>query len=365
MIVRTDKKKLEKALGIVSRAIPAHTTMAVLQDFFVSAALPGNLLITGSDLDFSIKMRLEVMVEEPGELTVPAKMLTDIVKKMPDGEIVLREVDNTLQILSGKIQFRIPVKDVVDYPVSNVRPSTDGFRISQLELKDMLEVVLPAIDPKSQSTMLTGVNLEAKEDRLRIIGLNGHRISIRKTTLSAPAEDVKVTVPGLPFIAVSKLLEKSETEIEVLFGDKCIFFRTFDMFIWIRLLDGEYFNVDQIIQNNADKHLKLKTDELKACLDRATLMCPSSGVERGRPMVFKAEEGILHVSMPSMYGQMEEDLETEQTGDAAEIGLNPNLLKDIVATIPDEEVTLDLSGRKSPVFIEGENYFHLLLPVNY
>ena len=213
--------------------------------------------------------------------------------------------------------------------------------------------------------MMTGELFEVNQDTLRIVSLDGHRLSIRKVLLKDTYENAKVIVPGKTLSEVSKILTgDNEKEVLIYFGANHILFEFDDTVVVSRLIEGEYFRVDQMLSNDYTTKLTVNKKEFLDCIERASILVRENDK---KPIIFTIEDSKMSLKLNSSFGTMNAEILIHKTGQDLMIGFNPKFLSDALRVIDDEEVTLYMMNAKSPCFIkdEEENYIYLVLPVNF
>ena len=212
---------------------------------------------------------------------------------------------------------------------------------------------------------MTGELFEIKDNILRVISLDGHRISIRKIELKDQVTDKKLSVPGKTLIEVSKILSgEIESMVNISYTNNHIVFEFDNTIVVSRLIEGEYFKIDQMLSSDYETKVRINKKELLNCIDRATLL-----VKEGdkKPIIINIGDELMELKIKSQVGSMNEEIYISKEGKDLLIGFNPKFLIDALRVIDDEEVTLYLMNAKAPCFIKDdeENYIYLILPVNF
>ena len=212
---------------------------------------------------------------------------------------------------------------------------------------------------------MTGELFEIKNNILKVVSLDGHRIAIRKIELKEEYPDRKVVVPGKTLNEISKILSgETEDQVEIFFTDNHIVFEFDDTVVVSRLIEGEYFRIDQMLSSDYETKVKINKKEFLNCIDRATLF-----VKEGdkKPIIINIQDTGMELSIHSQIGSMKEDIDISKDGKDIMIGFNPKFLIDALRVIDDEEISIYLVNPKAPCFIkdETESYIYLILPVNF
>ena len=198
-----------------------------------------------------------------------------------------------------------------------------------------------------------------------MVSLDGHRISIRKIELKDSYSDKKVVVPGKSLQEISKILSgETEDEVHIFFTSNHIVFEFDTTTVVSRLIEGEYFKINQMLSSDYETKFVINKKELLSCIDRATLL-----VKEGdkKPIIFTITDGNMEIRINSQLGSMKEEIDIEKEGKDIMIGFNPRFLIDALRVIDDENVTVYMVNPKAPCFIrdEEQKFIYLILPVNF
>ena len=212
---------------------------------------------------------------------------------------------------------------------------------------------------------MTGELFQIENNMLKVVSLDGHRISIRKTELKENYGPRKVVVPGKTLMEVSKILPGDvDSEVVISFTNNHIVFEFDNTVVVSRLIEGQYFKIDQMLSSDYETKVKINKRELLNCIDRATLL-----VKEGdkKPIIINILDEVMDLKIKSQIGSMDDEIVISKEGKDLLIGFNPKFLIDALRVIDDEEVTLYLMNPKAPCFIKDDNesYIYLILPVNF
>ena len=241
----------------------------------------------------------------------------------------------------------------------------DSIEISQFTLKEMIRQTIFSISDSESNKMMTGELFEIKDNVLRVISLDGHRISIRKMELKNPVSDKKLIVPGKTLTEISKILSgEAESMVNISYTNNHIVFEFDNTIVVSRLIEGEYFKIDQMLSSDYETKVKVNKKEFLSCIDRATLL-----VKEGdkKPIIVNITDNGMELKINSALGSMNEEIDIQKQGKDLMIGFNPKFLIDALRVIDDEEVDLYMVNPKAPCFIKNveESYIYLILPVNF
>lgn len=359
------KSNLLNGVQIVSKAVPNKTTMSILECILIDAT-GGNIKLIANDMELGIETVIEGEIIEKGQIALDAKILLDIVRKLPDSEIKI-ETDKSYKtnITCEKAKFTIIGKSGEDFSYLPSIEKIDSIIISQFTLKEVVRQTIFSIADNDNNKMMSGELFDINGDTLKVVSLDGHRISIRKILLKNTYPSRKVIVPGKTLNEVSKILSgDADKDVNIFFTGKHIVFDFDKTTVVSRLIEGEYFKIDQMLSSDYETKVTVNKKELLECIDRATLL-----VKEGdkKPIIINITDGVMELKINSAVGSMNEEIDINKQGKDLMIGFNPKFMIDALRVIEDEKVNLYLVNPKAPCFIRdtAENYIYLILPVNF
>ena len=359
------KNNLLKSVNIVLKAIPGKTTMPMLECILIDAST-NNIKFTANDMELGIETIVEGMILEKGIVAIDAKIFSDIIRKLPDSDVTIETDANlTTTITCEKAKFSISGQSGEEFSYLPYVERDNHITVSQFTLKEVIRQTIFSIAANENNKMMTGELFEIKGDMLRVVSLDGHRISIRKIELKEEYTDMKVVVPGKTLIEISKILSGGvEDEINIFFTKNHIVFEFDDTVVVSRLIEGEYFRIDQMLSSDYETKIQVNKKELLDCIDRATLLVKESDK---KPIILSVTDNNIELKIQSQIGSMDEDIDITKEGKDIMIGFNPRFLIDALRVIDDETIDIYLMNPKAPCFIrdEQQSYIYLILPVNF
>ena len=320
------KASLLKGVSIVSKAVPSRTTMPILNCILIDASA-NEIKLTANDMELGIETVIEGEIVERGIIALDAKFFSEIVRKLPDNDVVI-ESDDTFQttITCEKAKFNIVGKSGEDFSYLPYIEKNESISISQFTLKDVVRQTIFSIADNDTNKLMTGELFEINENRLRVVSLDGHRISIRNIELKESYSPLKVVVPGKTLQEISKILTgEAEDMVDIFFADNHILFEFDETKVVSRLIEGEYFHIDQMLSSDYDTKVKINKREFLNCIDRATLLIREGDK---KPIILNIQDGSLQLKINSFVGSMNEEIEIEKEGKDLLIGFNPKFFID-------------------------------------
>ena len=359
------KSDLVKGVSIVSKAVPSKTTMPILECILIDATTD-IIKFTANDMELGIETDVEGEITEKGLIAIDAKIFSEIVRKLPDNEVVIETQPNLQTLITcEKAKFNISGKSGEEFSYLPYIEKENPVELSQFTLKEIIRQTIFTISDHDSNKLMTGELFEISDNILKLIALDGHRISIRKVELSSSYDNTKVIVPGKTLIEVSKILSgEVESKVDIYFTSNHIVFEFDQTVVVSRLIEGEYFRIEQMLSSDYETKVTINKREMLSCIDRATLL-----VKEGdkKPIIINIGDGSMELKIQSQLGSMNEEIFITKEGKDLLIGFNPKFLMDALRVIDDEEVDIYLTNAKAPCFIrdEKESYIYLILPVNF
>ena len=359
------KSNLVKGVSIVSKAVPSKTTMPILECILIDATTDV-IKLTANDMELGIETTIDGIIDSRGIIALNAKIFSEIVRKLPDNDVVIEtESDNQAIITCEKAKFNIAAQSGDDFSYLPAIEREDFITISEFTLKEVVRQTIFSIADNDTNKMMTGELFEIDNDVLRVVSLDGHRISIRKIELKDAYQPRKVIVPGKTLQEISKIIGgEADAEVEISFTKNHIVFEFDRTLVVSRLIEGEYFRIDQMLSSDYETRVHVNKKELLDCIDRATLLIKEGDK---KPIIIDIRDESMELKIKSQIGSMDEEIMCVKDGKDLMIGFNPKFLIDALRVIEDEEVDLYFMNAKAPCFIKDENqsYIYLILPVNF
>ena len=364
MKIRCSRTSLANGISIVSKAVPVHTTMPILECILIDAS-SNSISLIANDMELGIQTGIDGEIVEKGIIAVNAGFFSGIVRKLPEEEVDIETNVEEITIRCGKARFNILGKEGRDFSYLPDIEKDEGITVSQFTLREMINRTIFSISDNESNRMMTGELLEVKNGILTFVTLDGHRISIRRTELAGEAKDRRVVIPGKTLQEVSKILGgDTEKQCGIFFTDRHVLFEFDRTIVVSRLIDGEYFRIEQMLSGDYETRMSVNRKVLVDCLDRATLL-----VKEGdkKPIILTIGDDSMALRINSAIGSMDESVEVDKTGRDLVIGFNPRFLLDALRAINDEEVDIYFVNPKAPCFIRdtAETYNYVVLPVNF
>ena len=370
MKLTVERAALLKSLGHVHRVVERRNTIPILANVLLRAEKAA-LSLKATDLDLEVTETLAAEGATAGATTVPAHMIYDIVRKLPEGaQVILEALGDraSLAILAGRSRFTLQTLPESDFPDLAAGEMTHKFTLGAADLKRLIDKTQFAISTEETRYYLNGIYLHTagsgKAVTLRAVATDGHRLA----QVELPAPEGAVGMPGIiiPRKAVGevqRLIEDSEAEVKVELSATKIRFTIGDVVLTSKLIDGTFPDYARVIPVGNDKSLIVDKKDFEAAVDRVSTVSS----ERGRAVKLALTSGrlVLSVTNPDS-GSATEELEVEYDSDPLDIGFNSRYLLDIATQIDGETAVLKLADPGSPTLIQDKdagNALYVLMPM--
>ena len=365
MKIICNKSDLLKGVNIALRAVPVRTTMSILECIIIDAT-ELEITLTSNDMELGIETKVKGDILEKGKVALDAKFLSEIVRKLPDSEVTIETDSNYVATITcEKSVFTISGKDGEDFSYLPYIERNQSVTLSQFTLKEIIRQTIFSIGDNESNKVMTGELFEINENNLRVVSLDRYRVSIRNVKLADNYNLIKVIVPGKTLNEISKILSgDTDSEVKIFFAENHIVFEFDDTVVVSRLIEGEFFKINQMITKDHETKITVNKREFLDCLDRATLLVKEGNK---KPVILDITDGSIKINIVSSIGKMNEDIDIEKEGKDIKIGFDPKFLIDALRVIDDEVVSMYFMNSKAPCTIrDDENkYIYLVLPVNY
>ena len=365
MKIICSKSELLRGVNTVLKAVPAKTTMPILECILIDTT-DGQIKLTANDMELGIETKIQGDILDKGKIALEAKLFSEIVRKLPDSEVSIQTDDSFRALIKcEKAKFNIAGKSGDDFSYLPEIEKNQKVVLSQFSLKEIIRQTIFSIADNENNRLMTGELFEILGNEMKVVSLDGHRISIRKIELKEEYNHIKVVVPGKTLNEVSKILTGGiEDDVHMFFTGRHVVFEFDDTVVVSRLIEGEYFRIEQMLSSDYETKISINKKELQSCIERASLL-----VKEGdkKPIIMNILDGSMELKINSFIGSMNEDIDIIKTGKDLMIGFNPKFILDALRVIDDENIDIYMINPKAPCFIRDEDkkYIYLILPVNF
>lgn len=356
------KDNLIEGINIVQKAVSAKTTLPILEGILLEASTEFKL--TGNDLEIGIECYVQGNIQKQGSIVLNSKMFGDIVRRLPDSEVLIEVKENNLVIIECEnSHFELKGLPSAGFPALPVIVKENTFLISQKLVRDMIKQTIFAISTDENRPILTGSLIECKSMELTFVSIDGFRLALRKNSAENEAADFSVVIPGKTLNEIVKILQPVDDNITIYSSNSQILFDLGNCKVVSRLLEGEYLNYKNIIPSDFETKLRVKTKELLSSIERASLITME---EKKYPVKFTISNDKIVISSNTDLGAVREELNVEMEGSKMEVGFNPRYFIDALRVIDEDSVEIFFTSSVGPCTIrslEKDRFAYMILPI--
>jgi DNA polymerase-3 subunit beta len=361
---------LHEALQHVSRVVSGRTTLPILSNVLLEAS-GDTLRMVAYDMEIGAQSSIRVEVGEEGAITVPARMLGDVVAGFPEATVEMASEDRSLlAIHCGRSNYTINGLPAEEYP--NLPEVGEGvsFEISQFALRDLIRSTIFAASADETRAILTGVLLRRDAGGVKMIATDSYRLALRTVPEGSVAnlsgaEEWQLIVPSRALQELLRLLDPANTEtpVKVTAGEQQVRFEIGPYILVSRLIEGQFPNYERVIPSEAAHRISLNRDDLQGAIRRAAIVAKAEASK----LVFRTQDGVLTITAESGdVGKAKEELGATVEGDDIEIAFNAEYLTDVLGVIGSETVLWELTGSLSQGLLKGADdpdYLYVVMPM--
>jgi DNA polymerase III subunit beta len=364
MRVTCPQEELAQKIGIVGRAVSARTSVQILTGILLRAEA-GTLTLAATDMEISLRVSLGGEVEAEGAVVVPGRLLVDIVRLLPGGDVAIehRPDEGMVHVTSGSASYGLHTYSADDFPRL---PEADAARSFAVDRPAFLETVAKVSRSASRDEsrpVLTGILVRFESAKLVMAATDSYRLSVKETDLAeAPAQELEAIVPARALGELVRIAQATSAEaLTIGVQDNQVVFEADGANLTARRIDGQFPNYKQLVPEHFEAEVELPREEFLDVVRRTSLMA-----QRKSPLRLRFEEGELTVSAQTQdVGEARESLPIRYAGDVLEIGFNGDFLRDGLESVTDDQVRMKLISPLRPGLIQGEadDFLYLIMPI--
>ena len=357
-----EKYALQQAALSAARAAASKSPIPALEGLLIQAG--EQVQLTGYDLKRAIYTSIAADVAEPGSVVLPARLFSEMLRRMPDGIVTLTVNGESANIQCGKAHFDVIGMQAEDYPDLPAVDQESGVALPQGLLKQMINETKFAISTNEARPVYMGSLFELENNELHIVSVDGYRLALRRETVEGYGDDCSFIVPGNALSDLERFCDDSDDKVTMAVGGKYISFTVGETVILSRRLEGEFLNYRKAIPETFRVRVKTDRAELLQVVERVGLIVD----EKVRtPLRLTFNDGAIDFACTTPVGRAEDVCPCEGDGGGLEIGFNDRYLSDALKNAPADEICVSLNTGSSPCILTAadgsENFTYMILPV--
>jgi DNA polymerase III subunit beta len=355
------RDELASRLAIVARGVSTRTTVLVLGGIQLRAEA-GKLHLAATDMEVSLRASLDASVDGEGTVVVPGRLLLDIARSLPEGEVTLehRPDEAVVVVTSGTANYRLHTYSSEDFPrlpdVENVVLHT----IDRDALAETIARVSRSASRDESRPVLTGILVRFEPNKLVMAATDSYRLAVKETPVEATLPELEAIIPARALQELARIAAGAD-DIQLGMHDNHAVFGAEGVWLTTRRIDGQFPNYRQLLPEQFEHEVLLPRDEALEVVRRVSLMA-----QRNSPLRLHFADGELTVSAITQdVGEARESLPAPYTADALEIGFNAEFLRDGLESVTSDSVKFKLISPLRPAVLEGESndYVYLIMPI--
>lgn len=362
MNFKISQKLLYKNINIVQKGVSNRSTLPILTGILVEA-YDGKLKLTGTDLELGIVTNLKCEVIKEGSFVIDSKLFGEIIRKLPDLPIeIYVDNDNYAHINCDNSNFKIKVQPAIEYPKLPMIDDSKCLSISKDILKSMIRKTVFATSTDDFRPVLTGELFELYNNEIALVAIDQYRMAYKKIPINNDG-NIKIVIPGKTLVEINKILENIEEDIKISIASNHILFHLGNTSITSILIEGEFINYKDIVRNEYNSKVIVKTKDVQESIERASLLAKEGN---NNLIKFEIVDDKMTISSNSEMGFVQEEVPITLDGDDLTIAFNSKYILDGLKVIESEEIVMNFINNVNPCIIKpisDENYIYLVLPV--
>lgn len=364
MRISIHKKKLFEALQALSKIVPSRTPLPILSNVLISCEKDRLKMIT-TDLEMSLEYIIPSEIMEEGAITVPVRILQDLISHFPDTEIQLQTEGNILKINFENSHYDINGISGEEFPVLPEIKEEKIITIPAENFKKMVNKTSYSVAPSTEPRrILTGILLEISKKSFKMVSTDGYRLSLVSKELSEkPPEDFNIVIPARGLNEVARLAKEKE-DIKLVFSENQVRIDLENVSLFSRTIEGQFPPYQQIVSVKG----KIKWKINKEIFIKALRRCSIIARDNGNVVKLKSKDNEIEISAgTSDVGTGYEKIPAECSGEKLEIAFNAGYLLDFLLHVDGEYINMELTDNTSAAIgtseQDQENYISIIMPV--
>ena len=361
MKIKILKQDLVKGIQTVQNVISTRTTLPILSNMLIETQ-KNTIKLAATDLDTAISCVVPATVVQEGAITVPAKRFGDIIKELPEQDVVISvRKNNMVTIDCKKAFFKVMGLSKEEFPKIPSIKDKEIIVMEQAMLKNMLCMTSFAVSHDETRYILNGILFDIKNSKVKMVATDGRRLALVEKEIDTPKQmEKKIIVPAKAVQEVARSL-KDEGMVKIFFTTNQIAFEVDGTIIISRLIEGEFPQYEQVIPKERKEKVKVERTTFLAAARRASILA-SQDSQAIKIDLFK-NRMVVSKNTPDV-GEAREELEVDYKGNEISIGFNPGYLIDALKNIDLESVGFELTDSTKPGVIRTpDNFIYVVLPM--
>lgn len=357
------RKDIFEGVQTAGRAVSPRTSLPILGHLLITAE-EDKIRIAATDLEIGMECVVEARIEEPGQMAVPARTLTEILAALPDTDVTLSvDESSTVSLTCGTSDYSILGLPAEEFPMLPEIHEEVNLTVEHDVLRDAIKRTSFAISLDESRAILTGILMQVTEDGAKLVSTDGHRLCLQECTVAESRGTVNAIIPGRAMNELTRIVPEGKGTIEVKIAASQVMFKVGETSLISRLIEGQFPNYEKVIPLEHNKKLTIPTDQFLQSVKRVEIVAR----ENSHKTIIEIADGTLTVTAESgNVGRAHEEVEVIKEGDDTKMAFNARYLLDVLNVIDTEAIDVELSGESSPAVIRPQgqfDYTYVLMPM--
>jgi len=354
MKILCSKNDLNYGVQVVQKAIAKQNVIPLLTGILIEAK-KDKIYLFAKNMEMSIECVIPANVEIEGSVVIDARYFAEIVRKLPEADVIITVKENKAQIDCAQSSFKLNIMDVQEYPKQTLLSADNPIKISQGIFKNMIKQTIFAVSTNEEVRQyLTGVNFIIQDAQAILVATDGHRLAIRSTTINDyTGKQINIIIPGKTLNELLKILSDDDSILRISVFERQIVFEFDTITLVSQLLEGDYINYKNVFPKDFSTIIRINTKDFLDAIERASLLAKA---DYNKVIISLKESKLVVNSQNSEVGQLHEEIPVKAEGNELRIAFNSQYLIDVLKIIDSQEVLLKMINDRSPCLIKPNDY---------
>jgi len=365
MYIKCTQSDLWNAIQVVQKAVSIRSTLPILSGILFQAK-EGKMTLSATNLELSIKYSIPVKVEKEGSVVIPARLVGDIVKNLPEAtiEMFLDSSNNQVKLLCQESNFNIKILPPEDFPKFPDLKTNQSCVIGSFDLIKAIKQVIKSTSIDETRPILTGVFLNIINNKLKMVATDSYRLAIKEVDLKEGLKDkIKVIIPSKTLGELIKIISgEKKCDVSLEFTDNQLIFKTSNITLISRLIEGQYPNYQQLLPEEYGVNMDIDKEDFINAVKRVSLFTQDNS-----PIKITVKEGVMELNAASSdLGEAIEKIKVEGVKEDINIAFNPLYLLEGLMSVGGERIIFEVINTVKPGLLrpqEKKNFLYLIMPV--
>lgn len=363
MDIICSRKDLFEGVQTAGRAVSSRSSSSILSHLHIRTE-GDKIRLAGTDLEIGVECSVPANVQTEGALTAPAKILTEFLSTLPDGDIALSvDGSNRVSLKSGTSDYQILGLPPEDFPMLPEVAGETSFTIEQPVMRTAIERTIFAVSQDESRASLTGILLRLEDDELQLVSTDTHRLCAVECSVSESQGQTRSIIPGRAMAELHRIIQSEDGTVTVSVSPSQVLFQVNGTVLVSRLIEGQFPNYEKVIPQEFTKRIIVPTDQLQSSVRRASIVAR----DNANRVLLKTQDGKLIVTAESSsVGTAYEEVDVMIEGEDIEMAFSAKYLLEFLGVVGSEAIEMQLTGNLNPALMrpqDDENYRYVLMPM--